>query len=172
MFTVRSNDPRVEEVMQRFWAEFGAEALILMGEDYLSFEYNGTDEWHIACVVKRPYTFVTVVHEGWMAHSFGKVNWEDKFDTRDGFEIVSRKALAEWYRGHTMSTKAGSAHGPTKYEVGQGLISVDGGCVQVIESKIVDAVGSVFYKFRGIKGSYTEKYICKRYNAVVTITND
>ena len=172
MFNVTSNDPRVEEVMQRFWAEFGTEALTLMTKDYLSFEYNGADGWRIECVVKRPYTFVTVVHEEWIAHAFGKVNWEDTFCVRDGFEIVSRKALAEWHRGHVMSTKVALAHGPTKYSVGQELISAKGGGgLQVIESKLVDTLGSVFYKLTGFSSYHTEEDVCKQYNAVSSRDN-
>ena len=171
MFNVTSNDPRVEEVMQRFWAEFGTEVLVLMNEDYLSFKYDGTDGWHIECVVKHPYTFVTVTYQGRIAHAFGKVNWEDTFCARDGFEIVSRKALAEWHRGNVMSATAGSTHTHAKYGVGQELISVNGGGVQVIESKVVDALGSVFYKFAGFSAYSTEGHVCKHYNAVTSTDN-
>ena len=105
MIDFRSNDKRVELVMDKFFMVMQESALDDINDvDHVTFSVvTANKEWVVFVCVKRPYTFVSVTHDGMIAYAFGKMNWSDTFSVWDGFEIVTRKALAEYYRGRCMT---------------------------------------------------------------------
>ena len=101
MIDYRSNDPRVELVMDQIYAALPADPFSEQQEEphvMFSFTTQGSPGWGVSIRIKRPYTYVMVSHGNKEACAFGKVNWSDKFSLETGFAIVARKAIAAFYR--------------------------------------------------------------------------
>ncbi len=104
MENFRSNDPRVELVMDQMYMALpenpfeGAENHPHFSFTLVTIAIGEDTNWGVDVCIKRPYTFVMVAHDDKTAVAFGKVNWTDKFSFNSGFAIVARKAIAAYYR--------------------------------------------------------------------------
>jgi len=148
MVDFRSNDIRVELVMDKLFMVMQDGALDNVDKvDHVTFSVvTEHKEWEVFVCVKRPYTFVSVTHNGMIAYAFGKVNWSDTFSVWDGFEIVTRKALAEYYRRNYMTVNSTSETQKTRVaKVSDFFITEHGDSFPILDVMHGDD-GLVYYK--------------------------